>query len=208
MIPLAYEERDGEVKYVGRSAVPDAYSTGVPILKANIGQLDDGRRQPGQWWLDDGEKEWRVFNLTPEQQKYPYRDSISAKTLARNISRGWDPEWDFHGPDAREFRIAQFAKARSTQEDEHRDSVFNLFFPSLPSAEKARRDLLARGVIDSIEIHDDDFRESAEVAGDNSILLTAIVRRDVIPDLDVLDEIFEEVALEFGGVYDGNTIAL
>lgn len=41
------------------------------------------------WWLWDGEKEWRVGTLNPEQMKYPIRGVINDTLLVERIKSGW-----------------------------------------------------------------------------------------------------------------------
>ncbi len=46
------------------------------------------------WWLWDGEREWRVGRLTPEQTKFPIRSVINDTLLIQQIEEEWTPETD------------------------------------------------------------------------------------------------------------------
>jgi hypothetical protein len=47
------------------------------------------------WWLWDGEREWRIGPLPPEQRHLPLREFASAPLLVHRTLTGWRPETDF-----------------------------------------------------------------------------------------------------------------
>jgi hypothetical protein len=47
------------------------------------------------WWLWDGERSWRVGDLTPEQRKMPLRSIVNHKALLDMIESGWTPEREY-----------------------------------------------------------------------------------------------------------------
>jgi hypothetical protein len=44
------------------------------------------------WWLWDGEREWRIGPLPPEQRSLPLRELVSAPLLVSRAHTGWRPE--------------------------------------------------------------------------------------------------------------------
>jgi hypothetical protein len=46
------------------------------------------------WWLWDGEKEWRVGLLSPEQRRLSIRGVINDTLLKERIMTGWRPDSD------------------------------------------------------------------------------------------------------------------
>lgn len=48
----------------------------------------------GVWWLWDGEKEWRVGELTKEQRSLSIRGICNDTSLMERIEVGWIPETD------------------------------------------------------------------------------------------------------------------
>lgn len=44
------------------------------------------------WWLWDGEREWRVTTLSPEQRRLSPREVWNDSLLIERIENGWSPE--------------------------------------------------------------------------------------------------------------------
>jgi hypothetical protein len=196
---LAVCERDGRIRFVGTAKVPSKYATEFPTFRANAGFLRDGRHQPDLWWLDDGKSVWRVGTLTAEQQKFPVRTMIPTLALRKFIDRSWDPEWEFKGPDAKEFQRPD------TPTVSIRVASFFLLFPSLENARKAKKAILATGWSSDLEIQEvDDDDETA----DRRVLIVARIQRDVRDELEAIDDAFEKIAERYAGEYDGNEIPL
>jgi hypothetical protein len=63
-----------------------------PIFRAGI--IDPKTKKVSVWWLWDGEKEWQIGDLTPEQRKLPIRGIWNDKMLVQRIEEGWRPEKD------------------------------------------------------------------------------------------------------------------
>jgi hypothetical protein len=61
----------------------------LPVFKSG---LRDRNGRIDVWWLWDGEKDWRVGRLSPEQRKFPMREVIGDEVLIRRIEAGWRPE--------------------------------------------------------------------------------------------------------------------
>jgi hypothetical protein len=76
------------VEVVGNVPIPENLRP-FPIFR-------DGNTSSGTnvttWWLWDGEKEWRIGTLTPEQRKLPIRAVWNDTLLIHRIEDGWRPE--------------------------------------------------------------------------------------------------------------------
>ena len=48
----------------------------------------------GAWWLWDGEREWRIGELTKEQRSLSIRGVCNDTFLIEHIEAGWTPEMD------------------------------------------------------------------------------------------------------------------
>jgi len=81
----------GIVRKIGRYAIPD-HSKDVPVFRAGV--VDPAVGKVVDWWLWDGEKEWRVGSITDEQRKLPIRGSWNDTMLIKRIEEGWLPEND------------------------------------------------------------------------------------------------------------------
>ena len=46
------------------------------------------------WWLWDGEREWRIGKLTADQMKLPMRHVVNDTQLIDDIEKEWTPETD------------------------------------------------------------------------------------------------------------------
>ena len=44
------------------------------------------------WWLWDGERSWRVGDLTPDQYKIQLRRQVNEVALVQMIEQGFTPE--------------------------------------------------------------------------------------------------------------------
>jgi len=88
--PLNHAVRNGIVKVVGHCPVPAGYIP--PLFRVGFrdrnGIVED-------WWLWDGNKEWKVGKLTSEQKRFPIRRTINDAKLVELIEREWTPESDF-----------------------------------------------------------------------------------------------------------------
>ena len=63
-----------------------------PTFRAGV--VDPATRKVGVWWLWDGEKEWRVGELTVEQRRLSIRGVWNDTLLIERIESGWMPETD------------------------------------------------------------------------------------------------------------------
>jgi hypothetical protein len=83
-LPVRGSANRGLVTIVANEPIPP-HAKPFPIFKSG---------RPGNWWLWDGEREWRVGQLTVEQRALPSRGVWNAALLASRIASGWSPEDD------------------------------------------------------------------------------------------------------------------
>jgi len=67
-------------------------ASGCPIFRT--GMPDPQTRKVEIWWLWDGEKSWKVGELTSAQRKLPLRGIWNDTLLIERIETGWLPEND------------------------------------------------------------------------------------------------------------------
>jgi hypothetical protein len=72
----------GHVAIAGAGIIPE-HAIPFPLFKAG---------KPGNWWLWDGEREWRVGDLPPDQVRLPSREIWNVAMLVSRIVEGWAPE--------------------------------------------------------------------------------------------------------------------
>ena len=58
------------------------------------GVADSKTKKVAIWWLWDGEKEWSIGSLTPEQRQLPIRQTLNDTMLVKLIEDGWTPAND------------------------------------------------------------------------------------------------------------------
>ena len=63
-----------------------------PTFRA--GTPDPVTRKVETWWWWDGEREWRVGPLTPEQRAFPIRGVWNDTMLVARLEAGWTPATD------------------------------------------------------------------------------------------------------------------
>jgi hypothetical protein len=76
---------------VGNCAVPD-FAKPFPLFRTGV--EDPATRKVKVWWLWDGEKEWKVGDITTEQRKLPLRGIWNDTLLIERIETGWTPSND------------------------------------------------------------------------------------------------------------------
>jgi len=197
---VAQEERLGHVRRVGNASLPERFDGGrLPTFRASASFIAGRRHEPGSWWLDDGEREWRVGELTEEQQHLPDRILFNVLGLKEYIEHGWDPEWEFKGPGAAEFAVPRKATAKTNR----KKSSFFLIFPTEDDAKSASADLSRDSRIESVAV-------DAYVEGRNRQWVVVAKTEDVkdLDDLALFDTMMERIASSHHGDYDGNEVPL
>lgn len=66
--------------------------TSFPTFRTGVANPLTG--EVGTWWLWDGENEWRVGALTPEQRRFPVRGVMNDTLLIERIEEEWNPAID------------------------------------------------------------------------------------------------------------------
>lgn len=89
--PLSTAVNRAIVSIVGNVGVPDALSP-FPTFRAGVADQETGK--VADWWLWDGEKEWRVGELTQEQRMLSILGVWNDTFLIERIESGWRPESD------------------------------------------------------------------------------------------------------------------
>lgn len=86
--PVQAAANRGIVARVGNIDVPIA-DRAFPLFK--ISSPPNPATKERQWWLWDGEHEWRTGDLSPEYRNLPVRAVINDTLLIQRIVSGWQP---------------------------------------------------------------------------------------------------------------------
>jgi hypothetical protein len=89
--PLQAAVEKGIVEIVGNVSTPDSLKS-FPLFRSGV--IDPQTKKVRTWWLWDGEKSWRVGDLTIEQRSLPIRGIWNDTYLVHRIEEGWRPEND------------------------------------------------------------------------------------------------------------------
>lgn len=89
--PLDSAVKHGDVTVIGNFPIP-AGQREFPVFRAGV--VDPATQRVQVWWLWDGEKEWRVGNLTDDQRRLSIRGVWNDTLLIERIESGWRPETD------------------------------------------------------------------------------------------------------------------
>lgn len=89
--PLQAAVNKNIVTIVGNASIPIEAST-LPTFRT--GEEDPATGKVAVWWFWDGEKEWPVGALTPEQRKMPMRGIWNDTLIIERLIEGWRPEND------------------------------------------------------------------------------------------------------------------
>lgn len=79
------------VTIVGNAPIPKEAST-LPTFRTGV--VDPTTGKVALWWFWDGEKEWRVGALTPEQRYMPMRGIWNDTLIIERLVEGWRAEND------------------------------------------------------------------------------------------------------------------
>ena len=89
--PLSAAVNKKIVSIVGNVAVPSEAQI-FPIFRG--GTVHPSTHKVEVWWLWDGEREWRVGDLTDEQRTFPILGVWNDTLLIERIESHWTPETD------------------------------------------------------------------------------------------------------------------
>jgi hypothetical protein len=89
--PVAAAIKRGIFKVVGHeNVIPQ--NQAFPIFRNGVG--DPQTKKVAVWWFWDGQKDWKVGEITPAQRKMPIVGVWNDTLLVERIERGWTPETD------------------------------------------------------------------------------------------------------------------
>jgi len=88
-VPLNPMLKLPEFSIVRNFPIPDRCQS-FPLFRA--GMRNPKTKRVAVWWLWDGEREWRVNDLEPGQEKLPIRQIITPPILFDRIATGWRSE--------------------------------------------------------------------------------------------------------------------
>ncbi len=89
--PLQAALNQGIFEIVGNQPVPDTAES-FPLFRTGI--VDPVTGKVRVWWFWDGEKEWKVGDISEEQRNLPLRGIWNDTLLIERIESGWTPSTD------------------------------------------------------------------------------------------------------------------
>jgi hypothetical protein len=90
-LPVAAAVKRRVFKVVGHEVVAP-HNQPFPIFRNGI--ADPKTKKVSVWWFWDGEREWKVGQITPEERKMPIVGVWNATLLVERIEAGWTPSND------------------------------------------------------------------------------------------------------------------
>lgn len=90
-LPVRAAVSRGIFKVIGHHEVAP-FNQRFPIFRNGI--EDPKTKKVSVWWFWDGEKEWKVGEIRPEERKMPIVGVWNATMLVKRIEEGWRPEND------------------------------------------------------------------------------------------------------------------
>ncbi|SDO24230.1 hypothetical protein VRC24_00685 [Pseudomonas poae] len=89
--PVSAALKQGLIQKAKSCNVP-GHSKETPTFRAGV--VDPSTGRVDTWWFWNGDKEWKVGEITEEQRKLPIRGSWNDTLLVQRIEEGWLPEKD------------------------------------------------------------------------------------------------------------------
>ncbi|MHB1381610.1 MAG: hypothetical protein ACYCXJ_05245, partial [Thermoleophilia bacterium] len=89
-VPLGAMVNRDIVKVVANEPIPEE-NREFPLFR---GGNEDSDGKVRVWWLWDGEKSWKVGEITAEQRNLPIKEILNDTMLIKRIEDGWTPEND------------------------------------------------------------------------------------------------------------------
>ena len=86
--PLTAAIHRGLVTIAGNEAVPERVQQ-FPLMR-KAGAIDRSGKVLN-WWLWDGEREWPILSLSPEEQQLSIASIFNDTLLIERIEAGWSP---------------------------------------------------------------------------------------------------------------------
>jgi hypothetical protein len=88
--PLVAAVKGAIVEIVGHEEVPE-WAVPFPVFRNG---LPDREGKIHEWWLWDGQKQWKVGNLTSEMRSFPQEEVVNDTRLIEMIETGYRAEDD------------------------------------------------------------------------------------------------------------------
>lgn len=194
----------GIVKRASNEAVPDR-ARKFPLMRMAGWRDESGRVL--NWWLYDGEREWQVDKLTPEQESLSLAQVWNDTLLVQRIIEGWSPrnspsdqsadkEHSTNGvPSVADDRavLYELQRAGSNLGLPHHIRHY-LYFPTKTAASNAAETLRAEGY--TVEVQ----------RGADEISWLTLAEHEVAPTIEVVTDVrsrLEKLASSMQGEYDG-----
>ncbi|MEO8926500.1 MAG: hypothetical protein ABI306_04985 [Caulobacteraceae bacterium] len=89
--PLSVAINCGMVSAMGNTPIAPPLRQ-FPVFRCGVN--DPKTNKVEIWWLWDGEREWRVGELTAEQEQFPVRGIWNDTLLIERLPSGWTPNRD------------------------------------------------------------------------------------------------------------------
>jgi hypothetical protein len=89
--PLGAAVARGIVAIAGSVDIP-AQAKSFPCFRAGV--VDPATGRVAQWWLWDGDREWKAGALSEDQRRLPIRGVWNDTLLIERLEAGWTPESD------------------------------------------------------------------------------------------------------------------
>ncbi|WP_168232032.1 hypothetical protein [Pseudomonas veronii] len=89
--PVSAALKQGIIQKAKGCTIP-AHSKEIPTFRAGV--VDPSTGRVDSWWFWNGDKEWKVGEITEEQRKFPIRGAWNDTLLVQRIEEGWLPEKD------------------------------------------------------------------------------------------------------------------
>ncbi|MDQ6945682.1 MAG: ribonuclease E inhibitor RraB [Actinomycetota bacterium] len=198
--PVAAAASQGIVRIVGNQEVPERKRS-FPLMRMR-GSIDKSGRVL-DWWLYDGNREWRIGQLGPGQEKLSLAEIWNDTLLVERILSNWvpsmvvSPSATMQSPAHRRpskgdaAAIEELERAGSHVDAPHELRHY-LYFPEKRSAEATAGRLAQLGFEVSVLRREDQW--------------AVIARHKLVPSAANLENVrqrLEKVAEDSGGEYDG-----
>jgi hypothetical protein len=89
--PVVAAIKNGVFRVVGHESVAP-HNQSFPIFRNGV--ADPKTKKVSVWWFWDGEREWKVGAITPEQREMPIVGVWNDTLLIERIESGWTPTND------------------------------------------------------------------------------------------------------------------
>jgi hypothetical protein len=139
--PVAAALNQKIVSLAGNLAVPSQFADFPLMRKAGLEPLGGGKLD---WWLWDGNEDWRIGPLTPDQRKLSIASVVNYTMLIHMIDTDWRPETDIQTN--RTYPPVQSAPQEAPDAADPQAIDWFLYFSSRTLADRAASTLRRDGL--------------------------------------------------------------